>query len=142
MALFRFVEQMLAGRPIDVYGEGRMRRDFTFVHDVVDAVIRIAELPPVRGQRLANDSLSEIAPFRTVNIAAGQAVQLIDFIRAIETATGVAAELNMLPMQAGDVVATQSDASLLNELIGPLQQTSVGSGVAQFVEWYRRYYDI
>jgi UDP-glucuronate 4-epimerase len=141
MALFRFVEQMLAGRPIDVYGEGRMRRDFTFIDDVVDAVIRIADRPPAFGKRLVNDSLSEVAPFRTVNIAAGEAVQLIDFVRAIESATGIEAELNMLPMQPGDVVATQSDARLLNELIGPMQRTSVVDGVRQFVEWYRSYYN-
>jgi UDP-glucuronate 4-epimerase len=140
MALFRFVEQMLAGRPIDVYGEGRMRRDFTFVGDVVDAVIRIADRAPKMGERLANDSLSEVAPFRTVNIAAGEAVQLIDFVRAIEGATGIVAELNMLPMQKGDVVATQADARLLGELIGPMQHTSVADGVRQFVEWYRSYY--
>ncbi|HEY0034718.1 MAG TPA: NAD-dependent epimerase/dehydratase family protein [Devosia sp.] len=140
MALFRFVERMLNGQFIDVYGQGRMRRDFTFVDDVVDALIRLAERPPVAGERLGHDSLSEVAPFRTVNIAGGQPVELIDFIQAIEAATGLQAKLNMLPMQAGDVTATQADISLLRELIGPVPHTSVNEGVARFVEWYRGYY--
>lgn len=140
MALFRFVERMLAGEPIDVYGEGRMRRDFTYVDDVINALVRLAERPPTAGERMAHDSLSEVAPFRTVNIAGGQTVELIDFIKAIEVATGLTAKLNMLPMQAGDVTATQADTSLLRELIGPMQTTSVTEGVAHFVAWYHSYY--
>jgi UDP-glucuronate 4-epimerase len=140
MALFRFVERMLNGQFIDVYGQGRMRRDFTFVDDVVEALIRLAERPPVVGEKLGHDSLSEVARFRTVNIAGGQPVELIDFIQAIEAATGLQAKLNMLPMQAGDVTATQADISLLRELIGPVPHTSVNEGVARFVEWYRGYY--
>jgi UDP-glucuronate 4-epimerase len=140
MALFRFVEQMLGGKPIDVYGEGRMRRDFTFIDDVVDALVRVAERPPIMGELLPHDSLSQVAPFRTVNIAAGKPVQLLDFIGAVEAATGARAELRMLPMQAGDVVATQADTRLLRELIGPMHQTSAVDGVERFVEWYRRFY--
>ncbi|WP_108396381.1 NAD-dependent epimerase/dehydratase family protein [Devosia submarina] len=140
MALFRFVEQMLAGKPIDVYGEGRMLRDFTFVDDVVEALVRLAERPPVVAKPLPHDSLSEVAPFRTVNIAAGKPVQLLEFIRAIEAASGVRAELRMLPMQAGDVMATQADTRLLGALIGPMRQTGVADGVARFVDWYREYY--
>ncbi len=140
MALFRFVERMLAGKPIDVYGEGRMQRDFTFIDDVVHALVRLVDCPPQTGERTPHDSLSEVAPFRTVNIAGGQMVRLIDFIRAIEDATGVRAELNMLPMQPGDVVATQSDTRLLGELIGAMQHTAVTDGVAAFVRWYREYY--
>ncbi len=140
MALFRFVERMLAGKPIDVYGDGQMRRDFTFVDDVVDALVRVAARPPVMGKRLPHDSLWDVAPFRTVNIAAGETVQLPDFIGAVEAATGVRARLNMLPMQAGDVVATQADTRLLGGLIGPRRQTGVADGVARFVQWYREYY--
>ena len=140
MALFKFVDQMLAGKPIDVYGEGKMRRDFTYVGDVVDALVRLAERPPLLGEKIAHDSLSDVAPFRVVNIAAGQTVQLTEFIEAIEAATGTRAQLNMLPMQPGDVVATQADTSLLRELIGSMQQTGVTEGVARFVQWYREYY--
>jgi UDP-glucuronate 4-epimerase len=140
MALFKFVDQMLAGKPIDVYGEGKMRRDFTYVGDVVDALLRLAERPPLLGEKIAHDSLSDVAPFRVVNIAAGQTVQLTEFIEAIEAATGTRAQLNMLPMQPGDVVATQADTSLLRELIGSMQQTGVTEGVARFVQWYREYY--
>jgi UDP-glucuronate 4-epimerase len=140
MALFRFVDQMLAGKPIDVYGEGKMRRDFTYVGDVVDWLTRLAERPPVVGERIAHDSLSHVAPFRVVNIAAGQTVQLTEFIEAIEVAAGVRAQLNMLPMQAGDVVATEADIRLLRELVGSVQQTGVTEGVTRFVQWYREYY--
>lgn len=140
MALFKFVDQMLAGKPIDVYGEGKMRRDFTYVGDVVDALVRLAERPPLLAEKIAHDSLSDVAPFRVVNIAAGQTVQLTEFIEAIEAATGTRAQLNMLPMQPGDVVATQADTSLLRELIGSMQQTGVTEGVARFVQWYREYY--
>lgn len=140
MALFKFVEAMLAGQPIDVYGHGRMQRDFTFVDDVVDALVRIGIKPPVMGEKLPHDSLSGVAPFRSLNIAAGMPVELIDLIRTIERATGRTAQLNMLPVQPGDVVATQSDIRLLTELIGPMQQTRVEDGVGRFVEWYRGHY--
>ena len=137
MALFKFVEAMLAGRPIDVYGHGKMQRDFSFVDDVVDALIRIGARPPVMGEKLPHDSLSGVAPFRSLNVAAGKPLELIDFIRAIERATGMTAQLNMLSVQPGDVVATQSDTRLLTELIGPMHHTQVEDGVGRFVEWYR-----
>jgi len=140
MALFKFVDAMLAGRPIDVYGHGKMQRDFSFVDDVVDALIRIGARPPVIGEKLPHDSLSGVAPFRSLNVAAGKPLELIDFIRAIERATGMTAQLNMLPVQPGDVVATQSDTRLLNELIGPMHYTQVEDGVGRFVEWYRGHY--
>jgi len=140
MALFKFVEAMLAGRPIDVYGHGKMQRDFSFVDDVVDALIRIGARPPVMGEKLPHDSLSGVAPFRSLNVAAGKPLELIDFIRAVERATGMAAQLNMLPVQPGDVVATQSDTRLLTELIGPMHHTQVEDGVGRFVEWYRGHY--
>ncbi|WP_108458975.1 NAD-dependent epimerase/dehydratase family protein [Devosia naphthalenivorans] len=140
MALFKFVEAMLAGRPIDVYGHGKMQRDFSFVDDVVDALIRIGARPPVMGEKLPHDSLSGVAPFRSLNVAAGEPLELIDFMRAVERATGMSAQLNMLPVQPGDVVATQSDTRLLTELIGPMHHTQVEDGVGRFVEWYRGHY--
>ena len=140
MALFKFVDAMLAGRPIDVYGHGKMQRDFSFVDDVVDALIRIGARPPVMGEKLPHDSLSGVAPFRSLNVAAGKPLELIDFIRAIERAMGMTAQLNMLPVQPGDVVATQSDTRLLTELIGPMHHTQVEDGVGRFVEWYRGHY--
>ena len=140
MALFKFVSAVLEGRAIDVYGQGRMRRDFTYVDDVVDAIGRLIDLPPEAGRPVAHDSLSAVAPFRVVNIAGGQPTELTDFIRAIEKAVGRKADLNLLPMQPGDVVATQADTALLRELVGVLPETPVDAGVARFVDWYRGHY--
>ena len=140
MALFKFVSAVLEGRAIDVYGQGQMRRDFTYVDDVVDAIGRLIDLPPETGRSVAHDSLSAVAPFRVVNIAGGQPTELMDFIRAIEKAVGRKANLNLLPMQPGDVVATQADTALLRELVGVLPETPVDAGVARFVDWYRGHY--
>ncbi|MHA6298290.1 NAD-dependent epimerase/dehydratase family protein [Devosia sp. CAU 1758] len=142
MALFKFTEAILNGRPIDVYGHGKMRRDFTYVDDLVDAIADLGGLPPMPGQSFEGDSLSPIAPFRTLNIAGGQPVELMDFIKAIETALGREAILNLIGMQPGDVVATQSDTSLLRALLGTLPETDVKTGVAHFVDWYRGYYAV
>lgn len=141
MALFTFVSKILGGEPIDVYGEGRMRRDFTNVADLVEAVARLIAAPPVQGQPAgAMDSLSPVAPWRVVNIAGGQPVELMAFIAEIEKALGKTAEKRMLPMQAGDAGRTEADPALLEALIGKMQWTPVGEGVAAFVEWYRTNY--
>ena len=139
MAPFKFTDAILKGDPIDVYGHGNMRRDFTFVDDLVAAMVRLADLPPQVGQPVEADSLSPIAPFRTVNIGGGQPVELMDFIAAIERAVGRKAVLNMMDMQQGDVVATEADTGLLRALVGELPQTSLEDGVRQFADWYRAY---
>jgi UDP-glucuronate 4-epimerase len=140
MAPFKFTSAIIEGRPIDVYGHGAMRRDFTYVDDLIAAVTRLVDCVPELGQPVHGDSLSAVAPFRVVNIAAGQPTELMDFIVAIEQAVGRSAILNMLPMQPGDVVATHSDTALLRALIGDIPETPVSVGVARFVEWYRSYY--
>jgi UDP-glucuronate 4-epimerase len=140
MAPFKFTDAILKGNPIDVYGHGNMQRDFTYVDDLVAAIIRLADLPPQIGQPVAGDSLSPIAPFRTVNIGGGRPTGLMDFIRAIESAAGRKAVLNMMDMQQGDVVATEADTTLLRTLVGSVPATDIGTGVARFVEWYRSYY--
>jgi UDP-glucuronate 4-epimerase len=142
MALFKFAAAMQADQPIDVYGHGKMRRDFTYVDDLVDAITRLIAVPPVMGSPVEGDSLSAVAPFRTVNIAGGRPTELMAFIEAIEKAMGKTAQRNMLPMQPGDVVATQSDATLLRTLVGAVPETPVEEGVARFVEWYRSYYKV
>ena len=142
MALFKFVSAIQADRAIDIYGEGKMRRDFTYVDDLVDALVRLAGKPPVKGQPVKGDSLSAVAPYRVVNIAGGKPSELMAFVAAVESAMGKPAKRNMLPMQQGDVVATQSDTALLNELIGEVPETPIEVGVARFVEWYRHYYGV
>lgn len=140
MAPIKFATAILAGRPIDVYGHGQMRRDFTYIDDLVAAIDRLKDLPPEIGKPVAHDSLSPVAPFRVVNIAGGRQTELMDFIRAIETALGQRAQLNMLPMQPGDVVETQSDTTLLQALVGQLPETLVEIGVARFADWFRQYH--
>ena len=139
MALFKFVEAIEAGRPVEVYGGGRMRRDFTFIDDLVDAIVALIGVPPVKGWPVsAVDSLSPVAPWRSVNIAGGKPVELMSFISTIENKLGRAAQLIMLPMQKGDVVQTMADPTLLRQLIGTIPETNLADGVGAFVDWYRR----
>lgn len=138
MALFKFTDAILNGRSIDVYGHGQMRRDFTYVDDLVQAMNKLADCIPRVGEPVApSDSLSAIAPFRTVNIAGGKPTELMDFIQAIETSLGHKAGLNMMDMQPGDVVETASDTALLKALIDSVPHTDIATGVARFIEWYR-----
>jgi UDP-glucuronate 4-epimerase len=144
MALFKFTKAILEDRPIDIYNHGEMKRDFTYVEDLVDAIRLLIDVPPVRPTDAAaiapGDSLSPVAPWRVVNIGNSNAVQLTDFIAAIERAIGREAKRNLLPMQAGDVPATWADANLLRLLTGYAPKTDVQDGVAKFVAWYRDYY--
>jgi len=146
MALFKFTKAILENRPIDVYNYGDMKRDFTYIADLVEAIRLLIDVPPVRptdGEAVqAGDSLSPVAPWRVVNIGNSNAVQLTDFIKAIEDATGVKAQQNLMPMQAGDVPATWADAELLKTLTGYSPKTGVKEGVSNFVEWYRDYFNI
>jgi len=140
MAPIKFLSAMLEGKEIDVYGFGRMRRDFTYVDDLVASITALMERVPEAGKPVEHDSLSAVAPFRVVNIAGGKPTELMDFIRTLESAAGVEAQLNMLPMQPGDVVATESDTRLLQALIGAVPETPVSEGVGQFVAWYKNHY--
>jgi UDP-glucuronate 4-epimerase len=137
MALFKFVKAILAGEAIDVYNHGDMRRDFTYVDDLVTGIIRLIDAVPGTTPVGDIDSLSPVAPYRVVNIGNGTPVALIDFIAAIEDALGRKALRNLMPMQPGDVPATWADAGLVTALVGALPQTDIRSGVAQFVDWYR-----
>lgn len=139
MALYKFVDAIESGRPIEVFGMGEMKRDSTFVGDLVEGIVRLISTSPIEGQPAidANDSLSPVAPWRTVNIAGGQPTPLMDFIGAIEKALGKVAEKKLLPMQQGDVVATFADPALLKALTGYIPQTPVESSVHEFVSWYK-----
>lgn len=145
MALFKFTKAILEGRPIDVYNYGDMKRDFTYVTDLVEAIRLLIDAVPVRpedGVVAEGDSLSPVAPWRVVNIGNSEPVQLTDYIAAIETATGRVAERNLMPMQAGDVPATWADTTLLQSLTGYHPKTRVPEGVKAFVDWYRDYYQV
>lgn len=140
MALFKFVRAILEGRPIDVYGHGEMARDFTYVDDLVESLVRLIPVAPDEANRVDGDTLSDGVPARVVNIANGAPVKLMDFVSVIEQALGRTAELNTLPIQPGEMRETWGDASLLRALTGYVPQTSVETGVAEFVRWYREYY--
>lgn len=144
MALFKFTKAIMNDDPIDVYNFGDMHRDFTYVDDLVQAItLLINAVPENNAERhYLNDSLSPVAPFRVVNIGSGDSVQLTDFLEAIEAATGKRANRNLMPMQAGDVLATWADASLLQALTGYSPETSIQEGVTKFVEWYRDFYQV
>jgi UDP-glucuronate 4-epimerase len=144
MALFKFVRAALAGEPIDVYNNGQMARDFTYVADLVRGIRLLVEQPPVRPETpdaiAPGDSLSPVAPFRTVNIGNSTRVPLMDFITEIETALGTKITKNFMEMQKGDVLETWADCTLLQKLTGYRPETSVRDGVQAFVDWYRDYY--
>ncbi|MEL6608018.1 MAG: SDR family NAD(P)-dependent oxidoreductase [Pseudomonadota bacterium] len=146
MALFKFTRGILEGTPIDIYNNGDMWRDFTYVEDLVRGIRLLIDTPPKvleEGEEpIPGDTLSNAAPYRVVNIGNSDKVRLMDFIEAIEDATGRKAVRNYMPMQTGDVHATWADGELLHALTGYRPQTQVREGVAAFVDWYRAYYDV
>ena len=143
MALFKFTKGILEGTPIDIYNNGEMWRDFTYVTDLVRGIYGlIGAAPGAYETAVDDDSLSPAAPFRVVNIGNSDKVRLLDFIDAIEDELGQKAIRNYMPMQLGDVPATWANASLLQNLTGYTPQTPFRDGVRHFVQWYRDYYQI
>jgi len=145
MALFKFTKAILNDLPIDVYNEGKMVRDFTFVSDIVENIVRIMIHPPVNNKdwdSLFPDPSSSSAPYRIANIGNNTPVPLMKYIEAIEHAIGKKAIKNLLPMQPGDVPATHADVSSLEQITGFKPQTPVQEGVKQFVNWFQSYYSI
>ncbi|WP_374633085.1 NAD-dependent epimerase/dehydratase family protein [Paracoccus sp. (in: a-proteobacteria)] len=140
MAPWLFTSAIMAGQPIKVFNHGDMRRDFTYVTDLVRAIRLLMDAVPGDTPVSPEDSLSPVAPFRVVNIGNGEPVELLDFIAAIEAATGKQAIKQMLPMQPGDVPATWADTTLLSRLTGYAPQTQVRQGIAEYVDWFRSYY--
>lgn len=142
LALYKFVDAILDGRPIDIYNHGDMYRDFTYVDDLVRAIRLLIDVAPVRpedGVVPEGDSLSPVAPYRVVNIGNSDKVRLLDFIDAIEGSLGQKAERNYMGMQIGDVPATWANADLLKTLTGYRPETDFRVGIERFVEWYREY---
>jgi UDP-glucuronate 4-epimerase len=135
MALFKFVDAIEAGRPIDVYNHGNMARDATYVGDLVEAIVRLMDHPPQRPGE--EPGISPVAPWRIVNIGRGEAINLNDFIALIEKKLGKTAIRNNLPMQKGDVPRTFADSSLLEQLTGYRPATGAAEAVSAFVDWYR-----
>jgi UDP-glucuronate 4-epimerase len=134
MALFLFTKAILEGKPIKVFNHGDMRRDFTYIDDIVESVIRALD-------KTATPAESS-APYRVFNIGNNQPVQLLDFIGCVESALGMTAQKELLPMQDGDVPATFADTQALNDWVGFTPATPIAHGVQRFVDWYRRYYRV
>ena len=144
MALFKFVDAIKNDRPIEIYGEGKMSRDFTYIDDLVEGIIRLIGVIPSEENRVVSDTitdtLSKNAPFRLVNIGGGQPVGLMTFVETIETMLGKKAIRQMLPMQPGDVHNTYAVPDLLVALTGFKPQIEVDVGVRRFVDWYQENY--
>lgn len=145
MALFKFTKAMLEGKSIDVYNFGKMKRDFTYIDDIVEAIIRLQDVIPEPNSEWTVETGSPAtssAPYRVYNIGNSSPVELMDYITALEEAIGVKAEKNMMPMQPGDVLETSAETQPLYDLVGFRPQTSVKDGVKNFVDWYRAFYKI
>ncbi len=145
MALFLFTKAILEGRPIDVFNYGKMKRDFTYIDDIVEGVVRVTDgiaAPDPAFDPMNPDPATSNAPYRVFNIGNHNPVDLMDFISALEEALGRKAEKNFLPMQAGDVPATYADTNALRNAMEFTRRTSVKTGIGRFVEWYRGYYGV
>jgi UDP-glucuronate 4-epimerase len=145
MALFLFTKAILEGRPIDVFNHGQMQRDFTYVDDIVEGVIRVTDrvaAPAPDYNAATPDPSTSHAPYRVFNIGNHQPVPLMDFISTIEDALGQKAEKNFLPLQDGDVPATYADVQALHDWVDFTPATSIDVGIRNFVQWYRAYYRV
>jgi UDP-glucuronate 4-epimerase len=143
MALFKFTRAMLAGESIDVYNNGQMTRDFTYIDDIAEAIVRLQDVIPQPDDEWTvevGSPASSSAPYRVYNIGNSQPTSLMTYIESLEKALGIEAKKNMLPMQPGDVLGTSADTQPLYDAINFRPQTGVEQGVKNFVEWYRRFY--
>lgn len=145
MAYFKFAKAICENRPIDVYNHGIMLRDFTYIDDIVEGIIRVADAIPSADPEWSGKTpnpASSFAPYRVLNIGNNTPVKLMDFIATIEKHLNKKAELNMLPMQAGDVPATFADIDALQQITDFTPRTELDAGIKKFVDWYRNYYQI
>ncbi|MRJ07033.1 MAG: NAD-dependent epimerase [Epsilonproteobacteria bacterium] len=142
MALFKFVKGILEGREIEVYNYGKMERDFTYIDDIIEGVVRVIDNPAQPNPHWKGEPGSSPAPYRVYNIGRGSPVKLMDFIETIEKVVGKKAKKKLMPMQPGDVPSTYADTTALERDFGYKPKVSVEEGVAKFVEWYRNYYGV
>jgi UDP-glucuronate 4-epimerase len=145
MAYFSFTQKILAGKPIDVFNNGNHQRDFTYIDDIIEGVVRVLDRIPEPNPDWsgdAPDSASSTAPYRLYNIGNNEPVELMHYIEILESCLGKKAEKNMLPMQPGDVRATYADVDDLVRDVGYKPDTTVAEGLARFVDWYREYYGL
>ena len=141
MALFKFVKNILEDKPIDVYNYGEMQRDFTYIDDIVEGIVRVIDNPPKGNPNWDGRASESVAPYKVYNIGNGSPVKLMDFIEAIEKILGKKAKKNLLPMQPGDVPSTYADTTALERDLGYKPYTNVKEGIAKFIEWYKWFYE-
>lgn len=145
MALFKFSEAIFKNQPIDVYNNGNMLRDYTYIDDIIETIYRLINIPPVENSKWDSnnpDPSTSSAPYRILNIGNSNPVPLLDYIKALEVAIGRVALKNFLPIQPGDVLDTFADVSEIQSLVGFKPNTSIQEGIAEFVRWYKTYYKI
>jgi len=142
MAMFIFTKAILEDKKINIYNHGEMARDFTYINDLIESILRLSKKIPHLEDSFKNDSLSNIAPYRIVNIGNSKKIKLMNMIEALERKLNKKSKKNFLPMQIGDVKETQADISLLKELTSYHPQTSIEDGVSKFIDWYLKYYQI
>ena len=145
MALFLFTKAMLEGRPIQVFNNGKMVRDFTYIDDIIESLMRLLKKPATADTSFdsqAPNPSTSWAPHRVFNIGNSNPTPLMDYIHAVEQALGVTAEKELMPMQPGDVPATAADTSSLEAWVGFKPNTPINEGVARFVAWYREFYGV
>jgi UDP-glucuronate 4-epimerase len=143
MALFKFSANMLEGKLIPVFNRGDMVRDFTYIDDIVEGVVRVVDRPATANPQWNGDDpdpATSRAPYRIYNIGNNRPVSLLRYIEVLEQTLGVKAKLDLLPMQPGDVRATMADTSMLEQAVGYRPTTPIEVGVARFVQWYKTYY--
>jgi len=144
MALFKFTKNILAGKSIEIYNRGNMVRDFTYIDDLVKSVFLLTSEIPSKANKIKdiikNDSISDVAPFRIVNIGNSQPINLLDYVRELEYVLGKVAKKKFLGMQDGDIHKTHSNINLLKALTGFEPKTNMREGISRFVKWYRSYY--
>jgi UDP-glucuronate 4-epimerase len=133
MAVFKFVDAIMGGQAIDLYNFGQLRRDFTFIDDIVESIVRVLPLPPKQD---GTERASEQAPMRLCNIGNQRPIELLDMVRMIESCLGRSAEIRLIPMQPGDVYETQARVEKLKDLTGYSPQVSIQDGIRRFVDWY------
>ena len=143
MALFLFTKAILEGKPIDVFNYGKMKRDFTYIDDIIEGVVRTSDkIPEPNSHWNGNDpdSATSYAPYKLYNIGNNNPVELMEFIKALEDCLGKEAKKNLLPIQLGDVPATYADVDDLTKAVGFKPSTPIKKGIKLFVDWYREYY--
>jgi len=145
MAIFKFVKAIIEDKPIDVYNYGKMQRDFTYVDDIVEGVVRVIDNPAtanINFDKSNPDPASSSAPYKIYNIGKNEPVKLMDFIEALEEKIGKKAQMNMLPIQPGDVLSTYADVSELINDMDYTPKTSIKEGISNFVDWYKEFYQV